>query len=353
MGSENTTPDEGHGAKEHWPIGLDSNYEPQVTQPGSSRQPVPGGRSYAVLGSFFGDALGAPFAFEAPGTFSARLPEATELIGGGQLGWASGEFTDLTQMAIIEFESIIANDGINEADLFGRFQGWVASNPRSVGESTRTILTGGLPWDQAAASHYRANPDTSAGNGSIARAVPAAVWFAELSDAETIDAARRLSALTHGDPSTGEGRALLHLMIKRAIDLTNPLEVLPDLIDLIDQTHAPRFRAVLLEPEGYTAMPSGTVWGCLAQATEAVRHATGSLEAIRSACDGGGQTNAVAALAGGLFGAMGSAIRSSRLRNELNGTVRNVTYPAGQVDRLMSAMTTQLSDNHARRRPKD
>src|SRR3954451_547211 len=81
----------------------------------------------ALIGSAVGDALGAPFEFGPPGRFSARFPTeargvATEMCGGGSLGWEPGEFTDDTQMALMVAESLIENDGLDEADLSERFR---------------------------------------------------------------------------------------------------------------------------------------------------------------------------------------------------------------------------------------
>src|SRR3954466_11447218 len=87
----------------------------------------------ALVGSAVGDALGAPFEFGPPGQFSARFPvpargAKTEMCGGGSVGWEPGEFTDDTQMALLVAESLIENDGLNEADLFGRFSTWLAAH---------------------------------------------------------------------------------------------------------------------------------------------------------------------------------------------------------------------------------
>src|SRR3954468_22426163 len=110
----------------------------------------------AMVGSAVGDALGAPFEFGPPGRFSARFPspargEKTEMCGGGSLGWAPGEFTDDTQMALLTAESLLERGGIEGADLFGRFRRWAVLAP-DVGIQTRAVLGSGLPWDQAAAA---------------------------------------------------------------------------------------------------------------------------------------------------------------------------------------------------------
>src|ERR687891_410689 len=88
----------------------------------------------ALVGSAVGDALGAPFEFGPPGRFSARFPQPargahTEMCGGGSLGWAPGEFTDDTQMALLVATSLVERGGLDEADLFGRFRTWAAADP--------------------------------------------------------------------------------------------------------------------------------------------------------------------------------------------------------------------------------
>ena len=68
----------------------------------------------AILGSAIGDALGAPFELGPAGQFTKRFPTSalgpsTEMIGGGNFGWAPGEFTDDSQMALIIAESLLRN----------------------------------------------------------------------------------------------------------------------------------------------------------------------------------------------------------------------------------------------------
>src|SRR4051794_37918410 len=77
----------------------------------------------ALVGSVVGDALGAPFEFGPPGAFTKRFPTPargleTEMCGGGP--WRPAEWTDDTQQALIVAESLLANDGVAEADLFDR-----------------------------------------------------------------------------------------------------------------------------------------------------------------------------------------------------------------------------------------
>ena len=89
----------------------------------------------AIIGSAVGDALGAPFEFGEPRKYSKRFPRP--VLGGigemiGNQVWEPGEFTDDTQMAIVQAESILARGGIDGADLFKRFQVW-AADAKDVG----------------------------------------------------------------------------------------------------------------------------------------------------------------------------------------------------------------------------
>ncbi|MFF4128394.1 ADP-ribosylglycohydrolase family protein [Microbispora rosea] len=184
----------------------------------------------AVVGSAVGDALGAPFEFGPAGAFSSRFPvpgAGGEMSGGG--GWDAGEATDDTQMAIHVAESLLEHGGLDLPDIFARFQRWAADDPKDIGLQTEDVLTRGLPWDQAATAHYRSS-HRAAGNGALMRANPSAVYFARDGQQVTMDAARHIAALTHGDPAAWEGTAIFHDLISVAMDGANPLDELPQIL---------------------------------------------------------------------------------------------------------------------------
>ncbi len=173
------------------------------------------------------------------------------MCGGG--GWDPGEATDDTQMAVLVAESLLEQGGLDLPDIFARFQRWAASEPKDIGLQTEDVLTNGMPWDLAAAIHFQVN-QRAAGNGSLMRASTSAVHFAAAANQEaTMEAARRIAALTHGDRAAWEGTAILHELIRvtfEDIDTTTSFE-----------------------------------------------------DAIRAAIDLGGDTDTVAAVTGGLAGA--------------------------------------------------
>lgn len=258
----------------------------------------------AVVGSAVGDALGAPFEFGEAGTFSARFAAAGgEMCGGG--GWDPGEATDDTQMAVLVADSLLERDGLDLPDIFERFQRWSAAEPKDIGLQTEDVLSNGMPWDLAAAVHFQVN-QRAAGNGSLMRATTSAVYFAPAGRDATMDAARRIAALTHGDGAAWEGTAVFHELVRVALDGGDPLAAVGAALGEVGRDHRERW-AVVLDPDWHPGLATefnGAVWPCLGSAVWALRTTSSFEAALRAAVDLGGDTDTVAAVTGGLAGAV-------------------------------------------------
>ncbi|GGQ76445.1 ADP-ribosylglycohydrolase family protein [Kitasatospora griseola] len=265
----------------------------------------------AVLGSAVGDALGAPFEFGPAGVFGKRFPNspgmrfpyAASMCGGG--GWEPGEATDDTQLAVHLGESLLDAGGLDLPGIFERFRAWAAADPKDIGILTECVLGSGLPWDLAAQIHFQTE-GRAAGNGALMRAVTAAVRFAPLGRAATMDAARRITALTHGDGAAWEGTAILHELLRRALDGEDPLAALPSTLAAVRAEHRERWARVLAEGwhPALAAESNGAVWPCLGSAVWAVRTTGGFPDALRAVVDLGGDTDTTAAVTGALAGAV-------------------------------------------------
>ncbi|GGV34776.1 ribosylglycohydrolase [Streptomyces longisporoflavus] len=259
----------------------------------------------ALVGSAVGDALGAPFEFGLAGDFSARFPvpgRGEEMCGGA--GWDTGEATDDTQMALHVADSLLANAGLDLPDIFRRFQRWAAAEPKDIGLQTEDVLTNGMPWDRAAQLHFQVN-HRAAGYGSLMRATTAALYFARDGRAATMDAARGIAALTHGDRAAWEGTALFHELLRLALEGADPLAGIPRALALVHPDHRERYATVLApgwHPDDATEF-NGAVWPCLGSAVWALRTTASYEEAVRAAVDLGGDTDTVAAVTGALAGA--------------------------------------------------
>jgi ADP-ribosyl-[dinitrogen reductase] hydrolase len=265
----------------------------------------------AVVGWAVGDALGAPFEFGLGGTFAARFPRAggadgNELCGGG--GWDPGEATDDTQTGLLVAQSLLERGGLDLPEIFERFRRWIAADPKDFGILTESVLTAGLPWDRAAEDYFAHNM-YAAGNGSLMRAAPTALHYRHHDRDARVDAARRISALTHADPATGWGCVLYQELLITALDGGDSEDLcaaVPEALDLVEADQRERWRIVLApdwHPHDATES-NGAVWPTLGTALWALRTTDSFEEALRAAVNLGGDTDTVGAVTGGLAGAV-------------------------------------------------
>ncbi len=137
------------------------------------------------------------------------------------------------------------------------------------------------------------------------RAATSAVYFAAAGQGATMDAARRIAALTHGDGAAWEGTAVLHELVRVALTGADPLAAVVDTLALVRPAHRERY-AVVLAPDWHPGLATefnGAVWPCLGSAVWALRTTASYEDALRAAIDLGGDTDTVAAVTGTLAGA--------------------------------------------------
>jgi ADP-ribosyl-[dinitrogen reductase] hydrolase len=261
-----------------------------------------------LVGAAAGDALGVPYEAE-----SRPLPgpgQEAEMLGGGLGGFAPGEWSDDTAMAVA-----IARVAADGADLRGEealdlvaggFLQWYASGPRDVGIQTGAVLSSVRPGAGAAArmcevaAELHEQTGRSAGNGSLMRTAPVAL--AHLGDPDAIaGAALAVSALTHHDPQAGEACVLWCLAIDHAVR-TGELDVRVGLDHVDDDWAGLLDEAERASPDRFAAT-NGWVVAALQGAWSAVSRSTDLPGGLQAAVQGGGDTDTVAAIAGALLGA--------------------------------------------------
>ncbi|WP_329320093.1 ADP-ribosylglycohydrolase family protein [Streptomyces sp. NBC_01262] len=208
-------------------------------------------------------------------------------------------------MAVLVADSLLEHGGLDLPDIFARFQRWAAAEPKDIGLQTEDVLSSGHPWDLAAGIHFQVNR-RAAGNGALMRAVTAAVFYARRERAVSLDAARRIAALTHGDRAAWEGSAVFHELVRVALDGGDPLAAVGDALAEVPEPYHARWAAVLA-PDWHPGLATefnGAVWPCLGSAVWALRTTESFEGAARAAVDLGGDTDTVAAVTGGLAGAV-------------------------------------------------
>lgn len=305
-----------------------------------------------LVGAAVGDALGAPFEFGPAGQWSERFPEpvldgSAEMIGGGAFGWAPGQFTDDTEMATIVAESLLACGEIDVVDQFERFRAW-AAKANDVGNTTRSVLDSGLHPDDAAAEIVRRSGGRgTAGNGSLMRVAAGAIRFAPLGTGETVDAAKRLSAVTHADPLCVWAVAVAHEMVRVALRGDDPLEAIGHVMVWMPREVHDVYSPLLADDwhPGMGGPGNGSAMGALAQAVWALRTSSSYEEIVTKVIDLGGDTDSVAAVAGALAGARwGVDAIPERWRVRVHGVVnqRGGDVQTYEVDELVRLATELL-----------
>ena len=173
----------------------------------------------ALLGSAAGDALGAPVEFLARGMIERQHGRLTEMVGGGRFGWAPGEWTDDTAMTLAVAEGLLAAPGDLDAQVRAigeRFLAWFAGSPKDVGTTIHQALSAFRgDWPTAARSTPAARSGRAAGNGSLMRALPVALAFAD--EEAFLVASARISAMTHFDRLAETCCAVHGLWVRRLL----------------------------------------------------------------------------------------------------------------------------------------
>jgi len=274
----------------------------------------------AMLGLACGDALGAPLEFKAAKPSERVQGKQREMTGGGL--WEPGEWTDDTGMALCVADGILLNP-INPVPPTGEnFLVW-QKTAKDVGTTISAALKGyNGDWVKAAQSTPNAQQGKAAGNGSLMRTLPVALAYAET---ETLlRESARISAMTHWDSQAETCCAIYCLWIRAVLQgesirggwhtalwqahsvaeshgataetpgMVSPSDSLWKRMAKVDSLNYHQ-----LQPSGYAGYSveclEAAAWCCLFG---------GTMErTLTEAVNLGGETDTIAAVAGGVAGA--------------------------------------------------
>jgi ADP-ribosylglycohydrolase len=275
-----------------------------------------------LLATAAGNALGAAYEFGPP-----RGPELeVAMVGGGAFGWEPGEWTDDTSMAIAIAEVAATGVDLREEDALNavvhRWHEWTR-DAKDIGVQTGSVLRAsarhGISAQTARAASKALHECTgrTAGNGSLMRTAPVALAYLD-DEAGLVEAARAVSELTHYDPEAGDACVLWCLAIRHAVlngapDARIGLQHIP--AERRDMWTARLNAAEKSRPEdfkanGWVVQAFQAAWSAIATTpipqddpAKGVFHVDHLRLALDTAVRGGGDTDTVAAIAGGLLGA--------------------------------------------------
>ncbi len=166
-----------------------------------------------LLGLAVGDALGTSVEFAAPGSF----PPLTDIVGGGPFNLAPGQWTDDTAMALCLATSFVERRAFDPIDQLERYVRWWRDGFMSCTGSCfdiGTTVSAALARFEHTHEPYPGKADPMlAGNGSIMRLAPVALFYAD-HPRKAIDFAAASSRTTHRAPEAVDAcRFLASLLV--------------------------------------------------------------------------------------------------------------------------------------------
>ncbi|MEL4470493.1 ADP-ribosylglycohydrolase family protein [Shewanella algae] len=197
-----------------------------------------------LIGLALGDALGTTLEFQS------RPKEAvvTELVGGGPFQLQPGQWTDDTSMMLCLADSLIKYGTSNPQDQMHRYIAW-----RDNGLNSCTGRCFDIGTTVNAALHRferQGNPlagsdaPSSAGNGSLMRIAPVALFCHHVPLLDALEMAEQVSRTTHAEQRCIEAcqylTYLLHVLLnsEHTLDKAELLTVFPELFThIVEQMH--------------------------------------------------------------------------------------------------------------------
>lgn len=272
----------------------------------------------ALYGVAIGDALGAPLEFMSADRIKEKHGRVTEMIGGGWLNVKPGETTDDTAMTLAVAEGILENPDDPIAAVGERFIKWAQSGPKDIGatcsqsihqaavagRTSHTDRPSDEQWFAASEDTAKANGNRSGGNGALMRTVyPGLYYSGRLMAVETAGA---IAQMTHCDENSTEACNLYTDMIHLITEAVNNVQ--EDRISrLLTETLAETkydLVELLIEDDEHTGNPTGYVVDSFRCALISIYTTRTFEDAIVKAANLGGDADTIAAITGGLAGAI-------------------------------------------------
>lgn len=273
----------------------------------------------ALFGVAVGDALGAPLEFMDARDIRHKYGIVKDMIGGGWLNVKPGEITDDTQMTMAVAKGIVTCKVEPEPFVGAGFIEWLKTNPNDVGNTCRKAIDGVIQaikrnpsiqsfehvvpykiWESSAKQVDISNQKKQKriGNGALMRTVYPGLFYGDIDEATRI--ADRIGRMTHFDNLSAEACRIYTAMIFYSIRFR--MFSKGDLWDIIEKE--------VLEGTKYKygdtpiITSSGYVVDTMQCALYCIRHTGNFHDALVVAANLGGDADTIAAVTGGLAGAI-------------------------------------------------
>jgi ADP-ribosyl-[dinitrogen reductase] hydrolase len=210
-----------------------------------------------ILGGLFGvacgDALGGTLEFLTQAEGFKTYGYLKDIIGGGCWNLEPGEVTDDTMMTIAVAEGILDNPE-SPIDCIGdRFMEWYLSRPKDIGNIIRSALLEyykSNDWLIAAKVAHDYNNGMSAGNGSLMRCIPVALYYEDIN--KMIEVTEKQSKLTHWDEKATRACVLYNKLVEKYINNGSKIPTIREVIKEFPEYNLVfKIKKHELKPSGY------------------------------------------------------------------------------------------------------
>lgn len=225
----------------------------------------------ALYGFAVGDAMGATTEFMDEQEIKEQYGKIEDILGGGWLNLKAGGITDDTEMSLCIMRVLVKNDYKNfKRDVAESFTHWINTDPKDVGNQCRRAINYYRDMNE-----YIYCDNTALGNGSLMRALPCSLLNNEHSEQLNVIQGE----ITHNNEICKDIIIRYTRVIKDALNNKKINE------------HTDR----LLEPSGYVVNTfNNALYWSDKESFE---------ECIIGAVNNGGDSDTIAAIAGGISGA--------------------------------------------------
>ncbi len=267
----------------------------------------------ALLGLATGDAVGTTLEFSSRDT----QPPLTDMVGGGPFRLKPGQWTDDTSMALALGQSLARGGPFDPRDCISRFVNWYRWGENSctgecfdIGATTAEALR---DFERSGDPFAGSTSPLSAGNGSLMRLSPVAIWGVGRSEEEVAETSRLQSRSTHGALECLDACAGYAVLTLRAINGASREHVLAADNLATDGKVAEVFAGSWRSKTRDQISSSGYVVHSLEAALWCVGTTTSFEDAILLAANLADDADTVAAITGQLAGALygASSIQAS------------------------------------------
>ncbi|MDD3337102.1 MAG: ADP-ribosylglycohydrolase family protein [Eubacteriales bacterium] len=269
----------------------------------------------ALYGVAVGDALGAPLEFMSAEGIRQQHGYVREMIGGGWLDVRPGEVTDDTQMTLAVAKGIVEQPDDPIPAIGRRFVEWYASRPKDVGATCATSIRKAVAiaqdkanpsskdWMNASEWTDRSMGGRSAGNGSLMRTAYVGLYYVDENDA--FNTAGAISKMTHYDRVAAQDCQAYSVMLQRMVtepSIEKRFGIIRDVFRI--WPCGERYDIDELSCDDYSPEPTGYVVDSFAAALHCVLTTYSFEDAVAKAVNLGGDADTIAAITGGLAGAI-------------------------------------------------